>query len=63
MLRRYDGIDHRSKIVDVGKGFNTKDDVVESALSSGCGLFWGPDDCISIGRLVKRFAQQEWRSR
>jgi len=45
VLRRHDGIDYGSEIVDIGERLDAEDDIVERALFPGCRFFRGSDDC------------------
>jgi len=44
-LRRYDRLDYVREIVDIGKGFDAEEDVVERLLRGGRGIFSGRNDC------------------
>jgi len=45
VLRRDDSFDYSGKIVDVGKGFDAEQDIVEGSFCLCCGIFRTADNC------------------
>jgi len=44
MLGSNNGIDNGGEVIDIGKRFYTKNDIVESALSTSGSIFWCSDN-------------------
>lgn len=47
MLRGDNGVDDCGEVVDVGEGFNAKNNIIEGAFSTGRSFFRRLDDCRS----------------
>jgi len=54
MLGSNNGIDNGGEVIDIGKRFYTKNDIVESALSTSGSIFWCSDNMARLEAFITK---------